>query len=128
MQNNNSLHKASKGELISKLTENKAFWSYSHVDENIMPDEMLIEKTFVHLDIDDINLMFSIYPYSKIKQVWLERLVPQGDHYRKLNRLLAWMYFDIKKPDRYLNRMINQHNKKLQRHCRNENGSDASEK
>lgn len=107
-------HNSIKSQLITKLISKKAFWSYAVPDERIIPDDIIIEKTFTQLDIDDINRLFSIYPYRKIKRVWLERLVIQGDFYKSLNRLIAWMYFDIKKPDRYLNRVINQHYKKLQ--------------
>ena len=104
---------AIRDKLSNKLIESNWFWSNNIIDVDQIPDDILIEKTLVYLDVDDIKLLFKIYPSKKIKQVWLERLVIQGDYYRRLNRLLAWLYFDIKKPDRYLNRIINDHNKKL---------------
>ena len=95
--------------LISKLIKTKRFWSYDVSNNTAIPDEILIEKTLIYLDIDDINLLFSIYPYKKIKQVWLERIAIQGAFFVRLNRFLAWMYFHIKNPDRYLKVIENRH-------------------
>ncbi len=99
--------------LTEKLMERNGFWSYNMLQTNEVPDDILIEKTLLYLDIDDINKLFTIYSYKKIKQVWRERLVIQDDYYRKLNKLLAWMYFDIKNPDQYIKRTVRQHIHKL---------------
>jgi hypothetical protein len=103
-----------KKELGRKLIDYNRFWSNKINDAENIPDDILIEKALIYLDIEEINQLFKLYPYGKIKQVWLNRLVIQGDHYKMLNRLLAWMYFDIKKPDRYINRIVNSRYKKLQ--------------
>lgn len=78
-----------------------------------MPDDILIEKTLIYLDIDDINKLFTIYSFKKVKAVWRERLVIQGDYFNRLNRLLAWMYFDIKNPDKYIKTVTTLHLHKL---------------
>jgi hypothetical protein len=99
--------------LSYKLITANRFWSNDTTDVKQIPDEILIEKTLVYLDIEDINQLFKIFSKKKIKQVWRERLIIQGDYYRTLNRLLAWLYFDVKNPEKYLNRIINNHYKKL---------------
>ncbi len=96
-------------QLVSKLVSNNRFWSFDMNKSNAIPDDILIEKTLVYLDIDDINLLFRLYPHKKIKQVWLDRIVTQGAYYKRLNNLLAWMYFGIKNPDRYLKKVENKH-------------------
>lgn len=101
-------------QLLTKLISNHRFWSYDMQKSVDIPDELLIEKTLIYLDIDDINLLFKAFSYKKIKQVWLERLVIQGAYYARLNRLLAWMYFGIKKPDIYLKKNENKHLKNYQ--------------
>jgi len=106
----------SKDILINKLIKKNLFWSYNLQQGDYFPDDLIIEKTLIYLDIDDLNYLFSVYSAKKIKQVWLERLVIQGDYYRKLNRLLAWMYFDVKNPDKYINGILNKHNRELK--CR----------
>ena len=81
-----------------------AFWSYnsSGISEKTISDEMLIEKSLIHLDIDEITKLFSIFPFKKIKEVWKNQLCIQEPYYHGLNTMLAYLYFDIKNPDRYL--------------------------
>lgn len=102
--------------LNKKLIDQNCYWSFDMRADTDVPDEILIEKTLLYLDIDDINQLFSIYPYKKIKQVWRERLVIQGDYYKRLNKLLAWMYFDIKNPEKYIKTTITQHTNKICKH------------
>jgi hypothetical protein len=99
--------------LRNKLIERNSFWSYKIEQDMPIPDDILIEKTLIYLDIEDINKLFELFPYRKIKQVWRSRLVIQGDYYRSLNKLLAWLYFDIKKPDKYIKTAVSQHINKL---------------
>lgn len=101
-------------QLISKLALGNRFWSYDVHKSKMIPDEVLIEKTLLYLDIDDINLLFATYPYKKIKQVWLAQIAIQGSYYARLNKLLAWMYFGIKNPEIYLKRVENKHLKMYQ--------------
>ncbi len=100
--------------LLLKLRKHNSFWSFDMENQTSVPAEILIEKTLVYLDIEDINLLFKIYPYNKIKQVWRDRLAIQGPYYARLNKLLAWMYFDIKNPERYLKTIERNHLKSFQ--------------
>ena len=94
--------------LIKKLKAKNCFWSFDIHSGLLILDDILIEKNLLYLDIEDINILFKLYPYSKIKKVWHNRLILQGEYFGKLNILLAWMYFDIKNPERYIKRTINQ--------------------
>lgn len=92
--------------LIGKLREEKCFWSYApDFAESDVPDEIIIEKTLVYLDLDEIKALFELYGKQKVKRVWLERLVPQGDYLYTLNRFFAWYYFKVKQPDTYVKSM-----------------------
>ena len=99
--------------LSKKLIGRNSFWSYDLVKDVSIPDDILIEKTLLYLDIEDINKLFVLFPTKKIKKVWRNRLVIQGDYFGKLNKLLAWMYFDIKNPEKYIKTTISQHINKL---------------
>jgi len=92
--------------LIEKLKEENRFWSYApgFADSDV-PDEIIIEKTLVYLDLDEIKVLFELYGKQKVKRVWLERLVPQGEYLHALNRFFAWFYFRVKKPDMYIKSM-----------------------
>lgn len=96
-------------ELIRDLVDQKAFWSYDKSSIKNITDDILIEKVLVHLDIQEIDMLFTLFPSSKIKKVWRERLVPQGEYYYTLNRFLAWYYFNVKQPDVYLKAMTTRH-------------------
>lgn len=93
--------------LLNKLIEEHCFWSYESgsVTMDNVTDDVLIEKTLRHLDMDEIVLLFQIYSYKKIKSVWLEYLVPQGEYLYSLNRFFAWYYFHVKRPDAYIKSM-----------------------
>jgi len=57
---------------------------------------------FYYLDIDDIINLFKLYPKQKIRQVWKEKILVQEPMYHGINRLYAFLFFDIKNPDRYI--------------------------
>ena len=93
-----------KSQLLEKLKLEKAFWSYSasSISLNNYSDERLIADTLRYLDISDINSLFTVYPFNFIKSSWRKLLIPEGEYLHTLNRFLAWYFFDIKDPDRYL--------------------------
>jgi hypothetical protein len=99
--------------LSKKLLNQNRFWSYAVQPKAPIIDDVLIEKTLLYLDLDDINRLFKLFPFAKIKQVWRERLAVQGDYYRRINRFLAWKYFNNKEPDKYLKTVGTQHINKL---------------
>lgn len=99
--------------LFQKLKEQHAFWSFDISDQQEVSDEIIILKTLIHLDIDEINLLYKGWSKRVIKKVWREQLVIQGDYYKNLNRLIAWLYFDIKEPDKYIKMIITKHINKL---------------
>lgn len=101
-------------QIVDKLMAAGGFWSYdaASVREHIS-DEQLIEATLEKLDLEEIDLLFELFPAKKIKEVWRRTMVVQGDHYYSLNRFIAWYYFDIRRPDRYLKAMMTRHLTKL---------------
>ena len=109
------LKKEVKQNLLDQLKKEHCFWSFNESSMQQIPDDVLIEKVLVYLDLPDIDKLFTIFSFKKVKRVWLEQLVPQQDYYHSLNRFLAWWYFGIKNPDTYLKAMNTRHlNKWLQ--------------
>ena len=101
-------------QIADKLIAVGGFWSYDEksVRQNLS-DEQLIEATLEKLDLDEIDLLFQLFPAKKIKEVWQRTMVGQGDYYHSLNRFYAWYYFNIRYPDRYLKAMLTRHLSKL---------------
>ena len=102
--------------LFRKLKRENAFWSYDPKSVTLRncDDETLIYKTLVHLDIEEINKLFSIYDKTKIQEVWERELCIQGDYYRRLNKFLAYYYFDIDDPKKYIRKIERKHLKNIE--------------
>lgn len=93
-----------KSFLLEKLKKEKAFWSYDNdsVSLETISDDILIAYTLRYLDLEEINQLFAIFSFNKIKAAWRRILLPEGEYLYTLNRFLAWYYFKIKRPDAYL--------------------------
>lgn len=99
--------------LEKKLIEENAFWSYDKSSIVIIPDDVFIENVLLHLDIEDVQALFSIFPKKKIQKVWQEVVLSREPLYHNLNRLYAFLLFDIKDPDRYIRFYKNKHIKSI---------------
>ena len=102
-----------KSNLLAKLKQEHCFWSYNEDTISDISDDMLIEKTLLHLDLEEIDQLFQLYPFRKVKQVWLEHLIPQEEYLYTLNRFLAWYYFKVKSPDTYIKSMATRFHNRL---------------
>ena len=102
-----------KSNLLAKLKQEHCFWSYNEASISDVSDDMLIEKTLQYLDLPEIDQLFQIYPFRKVKQVWLEHLIPQEEYLYTLNRFLAWYYFKAKLPDAYIKSMATRYYNRL---------------
>ena len=100
--------------LINRLKKANAFWSYQADAIKDVPDDILVELVMLHLDLDDIDKLFEIYPYKFVKKAWIENVVAQGEMYYVLNKFFAWYYFKMKRPGAYDRSMATRElNKKL---------------
>lgn len=102
-----------KYQLLNSLKAQNCFWSYDTSKIQDVPDDMLIEKVLIHLDLPDIDRLIALYGKNHVKRVFRERLIPQEDYLYTLNRFLAWYYFDIKRPDQYLHQQATRHFNKM---------------
>ena len=112
-ENRNGLRQS----LFRKLKRENAFWSYNPESITLRncDDETLIYKTLVHLDIEEINQLFIIYDKAKVKEVWERELCIQGDFYRRLNKFLAYCYFNIDDPKKYIRKIEKRHLKNIEK-------------
>lgn len=101
---NNSKKYSVKLFLFERLKKENALWSYdvSSLQADDIADDQLIAMTLRHLDLPEIDKLFEVYSFKKIKCAWKELLIPQGDFLYTLNRFFAWYYFKAKNPDTYL--------------------------
>jgi len=103
--------------LFRKLKKENAFWSYNQKSVTLRncDDETLIYKTLVHLDVKEINQLFGLFDKSKIQEVWENELCIQGDFYRRLNKFLAYCYFNIDEPNKYIRSIEKKHLKSIEK-------------
>lgn len=101
--------KSIRNHLCKELVSKNAFWSYDVKSFDTIPDEEIIEKCFTTLDMDDIDLMFELYPRKCILQIWKDRMAIQGEYMQMLNIMIAMYYFGIKEPEKYLARVERKH-------------------
>ena len=78
--------------IMEKIKNNGGFWSYSGIPEHL-DDDSVIEASLVHLDLEDLPLLFGIWSKAHIKKIWKERLVSQGKRMDILNYILAVKLF-----------------------------------
>ena len=96
-------------QLFRKLKKENCFWSYDLSKMKTISDESLIEHVLLYLDIEDINQLFPLFGYKKVKRVWLDRVAPQGAMFRSYNILYAWYYFGAKRPEAYVKSIETRH-------------------
>ncbi len=92
-----------KKTLLNKILLTNAFWSLdkSSITVENISDNLLIENTFIHGDIKEIQLLFQIYKKEKLQNVWSEKLVPDN-RYSKLNYYLGTCFFKIENTKDYI--------------------------
>lgn len=100
IQGENERIEHKKQVLWQQLEQMGCLWSYAK--DAKLDDDLLIEKALLYLEFEDLHKLSALYPMRRIQNVWRQRLVTQGEYYCIINWLLAVMFFDIKKPDRYL--------------------------
>lgn len=104
-----------KHSLLDSLKREKALWSYdvSSIRTEDVADDQLIALTLQHLDLPEINMLFDIFSFRKIKNAWKNILIPQGDYLYTMNRFFAWYYFKAKNPDSYLKSLMTRHRNRM---------------
>lgn len=97
--------------LLDDLKKDDAFWSYDNgaISIDTISDDNLIAYTLRYLDLPQINKLFEIFSFRRIKDVWHRLLIPEGEYLYTLNRFFAWYLFGIKHPDAYLKSMQTRH-------------------
>ena len=91
--------------LEERLIEENSFWSFEKLSCQNLSDWNLIKYVLLRLDLDDIKYLFQLYTKKKVKQVWLQELIPQGDFLLAMNICFALLYFNARKPRQYVKNM-----------------------
>lgn len=87
--------------ILRKIKANGGLWSYDGIPKKLDEDS-IIEEALLHLDLEDMPLIFQLWSRAHIKRIWKEKLVSQGSRLNILNFILAVKVFAVNDPDKYL--------------------------
>ena len=107
IQNNSMNIQEKKKDVLAKIKNNGGFWSYSEIPK--LCDDDIIEEALLHLDFEDMPLIFEIWSKAHIKRIWKQRLVSQGKRLNILNTLLGILFFKIYNIEKYLSNHAHYH-------------------
>jgi hypothetical protein len=93
-----------RDKLCEKMREAGALWCYA--PNAHITDKILTEAVLRYGDVPELKTLFLIFPKSDIRTVWCECVIPDERFYPH-NYYLALIFFDIKNPRRYIERMKN---------------------
>ncbi|NRB65255.1 MAG: hypothetical protein HRU40_19940 [Saprospiraceae bacterium] len=91
--------------LIDQLESQNVLWSYDVSRTDDLPDEVLMEETLLHGDVDQLKLLFSIFPAEGLQAFWEEKLVPH-ERYCRINHYLGLFFFEVPDISSFLDQRI----------------------
>ena len=83
-----------KRELTQYLYDMGVLWSYRIDVDTILSDKELIVTSLTYLDLEEMDLIFDIFPYETVRQVWIEEMLP-SEYDIILNKILAYLIFRV---------------------------------
>jgi hypothetical protein len=92
-----------KNILFERLLSTNAFWSLqkNNLSVDMINDDLLIETIFIHGDVEDLIMLFNLFDFEKLINVWHTKLISDNRYY-KLNYFLATCFFKITNVNDYI--------------------------
>ena len=90
-----------KIDLSQYLYFKNVLWSYRRNKHARLQDNDLIVTSLTYLELEEMDMLFDIFSYDKVKQVWVEKMVSHEDYYGVLNKMLAYLIFGIKNYNKF---------------------------
>jgi hypothetical protein len=89
-----------KKALTQYLDDMGALWSYRIELDTILSDRELIVKSLTYLELEEMDLLFDIFPYETVRDVWIKEMLP-SDYNIILNKILAYIIFEVDNFDEF---------------------------
>jgi hypothetical protein len=97
-----------KKDLVEYLKNRNNLWSYDKSKINYLPDDLFIELILIYGDIEEIVSLELLYPIEKIRDIWEEKLLPNG-YFEYAAVYVAFATFGIIKPFEYVRKFNTSH-------------------
>jgi len=82
-----------KEQLVQYLNEKGRFWEYANHASSDISDVILITKSLLYLEFEDIPQLFALYGYEKCKEVFNREIKSKGKYYSNISFLLEACFF-----------------------------------
>lgn len=79
--------------LVGYLNKKGRFWEFCNKASDSLPQEEIIQKSLLFLDLEDIPQLFELFGYEKCKNVFENTIENKGKYYNKISFLLKSFYF-----------------------------------
>lgn len=84
---------SSKAQLVHHLNATGRFWEYcNHASESIS-DDLLICKSLLYLEFEDMSQLFDLYGKDRCKKVFEQQIKSKGKYYSNISFLLESLIF-----------------------------------
>ncbi len=81
--------------VFENAKKNNFFWSYSKdIEYTDISEDILIETVLLYSDMKDLVILFGIYPYDKLYDVWIREIIPDK-RFEPENEFLAKFFFKV---------------------------------
>jgi hypothetical protein len=95
---------------LARVIAPYAFWSYVPVDSDKVSDERLIEAVLLYGN-DALRLrLFKLFNADRIREVWEQRLVIQGNRLYNINKKIASEFLHLSDPEYHIQQAYKKYN------------------
>lgn len=82
-----------KADIISYLNKTGKFWEYCNKATTSVSDDMLIEKSLLYLEFEDMPQLFNLYGKERCEQIFIKNIKSKGKYYSNISFLLESLFF-----------------------------------
>ncbi len=102
-----------KQALFKKIQADGLLWSYSeNADLQSIGEKNFIEQVLKYADLEDMAALFRFWDKQEILEVWESRMKPDT-RFKKVNLLIARVFFDMDVEADYFTDAVYEREKKL---------------
>lgn len=79
--------------LVDYLNKKGRFWEFCNQASERLPQEEIIQKALLFLELEDVPQLFNLFGYENCKNVFENNIKNKGKYYNKISFILESFYF-----------------------------------
>jgi len=84
---------SSRAQLVNYLNSSGRFWEYGNQASVNISDDLLICKSLLYLEFEDMNQLFDLFGKDKCRQIFEQQIKSKGNYYSNISFLLEALFF-----------------------------------